>query len=219
MKPGGKSFQKRMQEAQAKSKDCNFFGGGHRDDRTASWPRLLTPSLSLKCTFCSLCPHWELFQGQHWESKGLLRPFGWNMYWTPLRTLCQRHRLQRVRGCWDLLDGICDWTPLRTLYKALRFSGSRGVSCMEIYSFCSQTSFAGKFPCLFTQSSTNLEWSAFSPVSPCPPCMGAMNQHDCIHCCCRNKPRGAIKVLLSDFIVKTHQACNFDPALDLRRLR
>lgn len=44
------------------------------------------------------------------------------------------------------LDGICDWTPLRTLYKAFRFSGRRVVPCMEIYLFCSLTSFAGKFP-------------------------------------------------------------------------
>ena len=192
MKPGGKSFQKRMQEAQANSKDFAIF---LEEVIEMTGPPVDTDSSPL--------------------------PYPWNVHSAHYAHTgsCFKDSIERARGCWDLLDGICDWTPLRTLYKALRFSGSRGVSCMEIYSFCSQTSFAGKFPCLFTQSSTNLEWSAFSPVSPCPPCMGAMNQHDCIHCCCRNKPRGAIKVLLSDFIVKTHQACNFDPALDLRRLR
>ena len=94
-------------------------GGSNWEDMTTHWPASWTPAVrgsshplpSLQYTFCPPFPQWELFQGQS---------------------------LERVKCCWDHLDGICDW-----IYKAptytLRFWQAGAVTYL-FHSFPGQSS-------------------------------------------------------------------------------
>ena len=142
------------------SKTFQVFGGGHGKDRTPGWLGLLTPSLFLKCTFCPPCPHWELFQ---WQS------------------------LDAVECFWDCLDAACDWNPLGPLYKVLSFWGA----CMK--STClaaTQNKPRMGCPLFMKPAATNPGQSASFFKSLLALLYGGqfVNQCNCVHCCCRNKP-------------------------------
>lgn len=64
------------------------------------------------------------------------------------------------------------WTPLRLLYKLLRYSGW----VRRLVLWLPETSLICKFPYLLNLPPTNLEWSASSLISPCPPCVGTSLQ-------------------------------------------
>ena len=174
------------------SKTFQVFGGGHGKDRTPGWLGLLTPSLFLKCTFCPPCPHWELFQ---WQS------------------------LDAVECFWDCLDAACDWNPLGPLYKVLSFWGA----CMK--STClaaTQNKPRMGCPLFMKPAATNPGQSASFFKSLLALLYGGqfVNQCNCVHCCCRNKPEVWSGWLFFFFFfffrldcANPHQACNCDPAL------
>lgn len=112
--------------------------GGQWEGVTASWPISWTWAiggssfhfLCLKCMFCPPFPHKELFQG-------------------PV--------LERVRCCWDYLEGICEWTRWGPLNEILWFWWAR----VEIYSVLQppETSLISKFPRLPKLPPASLEQS------------------------------------------------------------
>lgn len=88
--------------SQVFSVQYKFVGGGYWCDVTPSWSSNLT-----------------------WEIRGSSPPpCLWNArsaYWSHWGRCFQGCSLERVKCCWDHLDGIFDWIQIRPLYTQLRF--------------------------------------------------------------------------------------------------